>query len=125
MNSNKRSNMNQEPMLQAKNLKKYFNIKGKGMLHAVDDVSFDIYKGETLGLVGESGCGKSTVGNVIMRLTPPTGGELFFEGQDIFNTSRENRLKCSQQMQIVFQDPFSSLNPKKTILSILEEPFFF
>lgn len=113
----------QNPLLEARHLKKYFEIPRKGSLHAVDDVSFTVNRGETLGLVGESGCGKSTVGNVVMRLLPATDGELIFEGKNVFKATRaESNLYC-QQMQIVFQDPFSSLNPKKTIKSILSEPF--
>lgn len=110
-------------LLEAKHLVKYFNIPRKGQLHAVDDVNFTINKGETLGLVGESGCGKSTVGNVVMRLLPATSGELLFEGKDVFKANRAERMQYCQQMQIVFQDPFSSLNPKKTVKSILSEPF--
>ena len=89
----------------------------------MDDVSFEVNRGETLGLVGESGCGKSTVGNVVMRLLPATAGELYFEGKDIFKAGKTERNKYCQEMQIVFQDPYSSLNPKKTIKAILSEPF--
>ena len=74
-----------KPLIQVEHLKEYFKIPGKGMLHAVDDVSFEVYEGETLGLVGESGCGKSTVGNVIMRLLKKTDGKLLMEGEDIFS----------------------------------------
>lgn len=112
------------PMIQVKDLMKYFDIKGKGQLHAVDHVSFDIYPGETLGLVGESGCGKSTVGNVLMRLHAPTGGEMLYNGKDVFKaTSKADRFKMCSKIQIIFQDPYSSLNPRKTIRSILMEAY--
>ena len=93
------------------------------MLHAVDDVSFEVYPGETLGLVGESGCGKSTVGNVLMRLLPRTSGELIFNGQDVFTANKTDSFNIRKSMQIIFQDPYSSLNPRKTIKSILSEAY--
>ncbi len=108
-------------MLEVKNLKKYFKTK-RGMLHAVDDVSFSIDKGKTLGVVGESGCGKSTTGRVILRLLEPTGGNIFFEGQDITKLSSDEMRKKRKDMQIIFQDPFSSLNPRKTISQTISEP---
>ena len=112
------------PLIEVKNLKKYFQVGSGKTLHAVDDVSFSLEKGQTLGLVGESGCGKSTVGTVIMRLQDPTSGELLFEGKDIFKCkNRKENLQYSKEMQIVFQDPYSSLNPKKTIRSILSEGY--
>ena len=110
-------------ILKAEHLKKVF-ISGKKSMTAVDDVSFSLEKGQTLGLVGESGCGKSTVGTVIMRLQDPTSGELLFEGKDIFKCkNRKENLQYCKEMQIVFQDPYSSLNPKKTIRSILSEGY--
>jgi len=112
-----------KPLLEAKHLKKYFRITKAKTLHAVDDVSFEIYPGETLGLVGESGCGKSTVGNVVMRLLPQTDGQLLFEGQDVFKATGQDKLKYCQKMQIVFQDPYSSLNPRKTVKQILREAY--
>ena len=121
--SNIPDNKAQEPLIQIKNLKKYFNIPRKGKLHAVDDVSFDVYPGETLGLVGESGCGKSTVGQVVMRLQAKTGGQLFYRGQNAFEAKGKNDLELRKSMQIIFQDPYSSLNPRKTIRSILSEPY--
>ena len=112
------------PLIEVKNLKKYFQVVSGKTLHAVDDVSFSLEKGQTLGLVGESGCGKSTVGTVIMRLQDPTSGELLFEGKDIFKCkNRKENLQYCKEMQIVFQDPYSSLNPKKTIRSILSEGY--
>lgn len=114
----------QEEFLEVKNLKKYFHVGKNRVLHAVDDVSFSIKRGQTLGLVGESGCGKSTVGTVVMRLQPPTAGELIFEGKNIFQSrGRKENLEHCRDMQIVFQDPYSSLNPKKNIRSILSEGY--
>lgn len=110
-------------LIEVRNLKKYFEVKRKGMLHAVDDISFEIRAGETLGLVGESGCGKSTVGNVIMGLLPATDGEILLDGQNIVGLSRKERKKYCKEMQIVFQDPYSSLNPRKSVRQILSEPF--
>jgi len=111
------------PLIEVKNLKKYFKIKGKGTLHAVDDVSFEIYPGETLGLVGESGCGKSTVGNVLLRLHKRTAGQMFYRGQDVFGAGKKESFELCKKIQIIFQDPYSSLNPRKTIRSILNEAF--
>lgn len=111
------------PLIEIQNLKKYFEIKGKGNLHAVDDVSFNIYPGETLGLVGESGCGKSTVGNLLMRLLPATSGKMLYRGKDILFAGNSEIKEYRKKMQIIFQDPFSSLNPKKTIKSILSEAY--
>lgn len=116
-------NENRTPLVEAVNLKKHFKISRDKMLHAVDNVSFKVYPGETLGLVGESGCGKSTVGNVVMRLLPATGGELLYEGKNVFAATGEEKLKYCQKMQIVFQDPYSSLNPRKTVKQILSEAY--
>lgn len=118
--------MNQQertPLIEAKNLRKYFNLRNKGQLHAVDDVNFKIYPGETLGLVGESGCGKSTVGNVVMRLLPPTGGELLYRGENIFTADSKRSFELRRKLQIIFQDPFSSLNPKQTVKTILSRAY--
>lgn len=112
-----------DKLLEVKGLKKYFDAKGKGKLHAVDDISFHIYKGETLGLVGESGCGKSTVGNLLLRLQPATAGSVFLDDIDILNAPRSMNKKICRKIQMVFQDPYSSLNPKKSVKEILEEPF--
>ena len=108
-------------ILDVRHLKKYFKT-GKGMLHAVDDISFTIERGKTLGLVGESGCGKSTTGRAILRLIEPTSGEVFFEGEDVVKLSREQMRKRRKDMQIIFQDPFSSLDPKKTVSQAISEP---
>jgi len=118
------NNNNQQPLIQVKDLVKYFDIKNKGKLHAVDHVNFDIYPGETLGLVGESGCGKSTVGNVLMRLHKPTGGEMIYKDKDVFKVNnKSDSFEMCSKIQIIFQDPYSSLNPRKTIRSILSEAY--
>lgn len=113
--------MSTQPLLDVRGLKKYFKTP-KGMLHAVDDVTFTIERGKTLGVVGESGCGKSTTGRAILRLLEPTAGEVFFEGQDIVKLTPEEMRKKRTDMQIIFQDPFSSLNPRKTISQIIADP---
>ncbi len=117
----------QTPLLAVKDLVKYFPIKG-GLLqrevdrvHAVDHVNFDIAPGETLGLVGESGCGKSTTGRCILRLIEPTGGQIWFEGKDVTNIDREQFTNLCRDMQIIFQDPFASLNPRMTVGAIIGE----
>ncbi|MFA7138915.1 MAG: ATP-binding cassette domain-containing protein, partial [Bacteroidales bacterium] len=110
-----------EPILKVKNLKKYFNVS-KGLLHAVDNVSFEIYDGQTLGVVGESGCGKSTLGRCILRLIEPTDGEIIFDGKNIRELSNKDMRYMRRQMQIIFQDPFSSLDPRKTVGEAIEEP---
>lgn len=110
-----------EALVEVQNLKKYFPITGGvfertvGNVKAVDDVSFEIQKGETLGLVGESGCGKSTTGRTLLRLMGKTGGNVYFEGRDLFKLKKRELRKLRPQMQIIFQDPYSSLNPKMTI----------
>jgi peptide/nickel transport system ATP-binding protein len=117
-----------QPLLQVKNLKKYFPIKGGilsktvGHVQAVDDISFDLYPGETVGLVGESGCGKSTAARTILRLIEPTGGEVVFEGQDILKLGKKPMRALRREMQIIFQDPYASLNPRMTVASIVGEP---
>ncbi|MFD1772689.1 ABC transporter ATP-binding protein [Paenibacillus rhizophilus] len=117
-----------EHLLEVKGLKKYYPInkgflnKTQGYVKAVDDISFAVRRGETFGLVGESGCGKSTTGRSLLRLIEPTAGEIIFEGQDIRKLSVEELRKRRRDMQIVFQDPFSSLDPRNTVERILEEP---
>lgn len=108
-------------ILEVKHLKKYFKT-ARGLLHAVDDVSFTIEKGKTLGIVGESGCGKSTTGRAILRLIEPTDGQVIFEGKDITALSGVQMRAMRRDMQIIFQDPFSSLDPKKTVSQTIAEP---
>ena len=113
------------PLLQVKNLKKYFPIyrglfrKIVGNVKAVDDVSFDLFPKETLGVVGESGCGKTTVGRSLLRLIEPTAGQALFQNKNIFELEREELRQARRDMQIIFQDPYSSLNPRMTIGSII------
>ena len=108
-------------ILEVKNLKKYFKTP-KGMLHAVDDVSFSLERGTTLGVVGESGCGKSTLGRSILRLIEPTSGEVRFEGQDVAALNTKEMRAMRKDMQIIFQDPYSSLDPRKTVYQAISEP---
>ncbi|GAB4407800.1 MAG: ATP-binding cassette domain-containing protein [Anaerolineales bacterium] len=108
-------------LVEVKNLKKYFETP-RGMLHAVDDVSFSIEKGKTLGIVGESGCGKSTLGRVMIHLLDSTGGSIYFEGEDITNPGRRKLRRLREDMQIIFQDPYSSLNPRMTVEQTIMEP---
>jgi peptide/nickel transport system ATP-binding protein len=110
-----------EALLEVKNLKKYFRNPG-GTVFAVDDVTFTIDQGETLGIVGESGCGKTTTGRVVIRLVEPTAGEVLFEGRNIFKANRRELLRARKDMQIIFQDPFSSLNPRRTVYETIAEP---
>ena len=110
-----------EVLLEVKDLKKYFKTP-KGMLHAVDGVTFSIEKGKTLGIVGESGCGKTTTGRTILRLVEPTSGEVLFEGKDITKLNSNEMRKQRQDMQLIFQDPFSSLDPRKTVSELIREP---
>jgi oligopeptide/dipeptide ABC transporter ATP-binding protein len=115
-------------LLEVRNLKKYFPIRGGilqrtiGHVKAVDDVSFFVRHGETLGIVGESGCGKSTTGRMLLRLLEPTAGQVLFEGQDLVSLPNSKMRKMRQHIQMIFQDPYASLNPKMTIESIISEP---
>lgn len=111
-----------EKLVEVRNLKKYFKVGKQQVLHAVDNVTFDICKGETLGLVGESGCGKSTTGRTIIRLYEATAGEVFFEGMNVHEKkTRDDLKKLNRKMQMIFQDPYASLNPRMTVLDIIAE----
>lgn len=120
--------MDKEKLMEIKNLKKYFPVGSSGFLQklayvqAVDDVTFDIYKGETLGIVGESGCGKSTMGRLLVTLLDSTSGEILFEGKEVNAIRKNNRKDISKNIQIIFQDPYASLNPRMTIGDIIREP---
>lgn len=109
------------PLLEAQHLKKYFKTP-EGMLHAVDDVSFMIQGKSTLGVVGESGCGKSTLGRTVLHLLESTGGNIFYEGENITHVSKDGLKALRRNMQMIFQDPFSSLNPRMTTQNIISEP---
>ncbi len=117
-----------QPLLEVRNLSKHFPIRGGvwgstvGHVQAVDNVSFSINKGETLGLVGESGCGKTTLGRTILRLMQPSAGQVLFEGTDIAKLDAKTMRAMRRKMQIIFQDPYASLNPRMTVSTILEEP---
>ena len=114
-------NDNMTPLLEVRNLKKYFKVRA-GLLHAVDGVNFKLETGKTLGVVGESGCGKTTLGRTVLHLADPTDGEIFFEGKDITNPSDAELRRLREHMQIIFQDPFSSLNPRKTVSESIVAP---
>lgn len=108
-------------LLTVSHLKKYFDVPA-GQLHAVDNVSFSIRQGETLGVVGESGCGKSTLGRVLLGLHKATSGDIIFQGMDLSTFTKEEMIPVRREMQIIFQDPYASLNPRFTVAQIIEEP---
>lgn len=121
--------MSNQPLLEVKNLKQYFPIKG-GLLgrtvnhvKAVDDISFEVFEGETVSIVGESGCGKSTTGRAILRLDEPTAGEVNFDGENLLSLNKSKMRKKRKDLQIIFQDPYASLNPRQTVSQIIEEVF--
>ena len=110
-----------QPLLEVSHLKKYFSATGGGVVKAVDDVSFTIYKGETLGMVGESGCGKTTCGRTAMGLYKKTDGQVLFDGQDVHTLRGADKLRFARRAQIIFQDPYASLNPRMTVADIIAE----
>ncbi|MER2041451.1 ABC transporter ATP-binding protein [Desemzia incerta] len=113
---------NRKKLLEVKNLKQYFNVGSKNEVKAIDDVSFDIYEGETFGLVGESGCGKTTTGRTIIRLYDPTDGEIYFDGTKVHSLhGRKDQLEFRKNMQMIFQDPYASLNPRMKVRDIIAE----
>jgi len=114
--------MNNQPLVEIQDLRKHFHLPHKQVVRAVDGVSFTINRGETLGLVGESGCGKTTVGRCILRLIEPTFGEIRFDGRDLLKLDRGEIRALRRRMQIIFQDPYSSLNPRMKVGSIVAEP---
>ena len=120
--------MAEEYLLEIRHLDKFFTVKGGGpwkkpeILRAVSDVSFCLKEGETLGIVGESGCGKSTLGNTIIRLLEPTSGEILFQGKDLAKMKKRELAKYRPDMQMIFQDPYSSLNPRMRVFDIIAEP---
>ena len=123
---------NKKPLLQVSNLRMHYPLKereggifsGRKTVKAVEDISFDVYQGETLGIVGESGCGKSTTGKMIVKLLEPTGGSIEFDGRDIFFLNKEEEKEFRKQVQIIFQDPFSSLDPHYTVGRVIGEPLY-
>lgn len=106
------------PMIEIKNLKKYFKVKNS-LLHAVDNINLTIPARKTLGVVGESGCGKSTLGRTILRLLEPTGGEIYFNGESLTSLSKAQMVQKRKDMQIIFQDPYSSINPRLSVSEII------
>lgn len=120
-NEEKKVVRSETPLVQVKNLSKYFSVGGE-KLKAVDQLNLDIFEGETVGLVGESGCGKSTAGRTIVRLYEPTDGEVLFQGKNIFNYSDSQMAKVRREIQLIFQDPYASLNPRMTVDEIIAEP---
>ena len=109
------------PLIETRNLKKFFSTP-KGLLHAVDDISLSIGTGKTLGVVGESGCGKSTLGRVMIRLLPATSGEVLYKGENILSYNSVRMKEMRKNVQIIFQDPYASLNPRMTVSEIIAEP---
>ena len=121
---------NRETCLEVKNLKKYFELKTgwfqkPNILKAVDDVSFSIAKGETMGLVGESGCGKTTIGRTVLKLYEPTDGQILYQGAEITRLKDKEMQAFRRKMQMIFQDPYTSLDPRKNVMDIIAEPIRF
>ena len=115
---------NKTPLIETKHLKKYFKLNGGAMLHAVDDINLTIYQGETIGVVGESGCGKSTLGRTILRLIEPSSGEVYYNGQNILDLKPRKMRDLRKEMQIIFQDPYASIDPRKSVIDVIAEYMF-
>lgn len=115
---------NNTPLIETVGLKKFFKLGGKDLLHAVDNVNLSIQKGETLGVVGESGCGKSTLGRTILRLLEPTSGKVIYDGRDITELNTKQMRNMRKEMQIIFQDPYASLDPRKSVIGVIAEYMF-
>ena len=115
---------NKTPLIETRHLKKYFKLNGGAMLHAVDDINLTIYKGETIGVVGESGCGKSTLGRSILRLIEPSSGEVFYNGQNILDLKSGKMRNLRKDLQIIFQDPYASIDPRKSVIDVIAEYMF-
>ena len=109
------------PLLQTIELQKYFKLKGGSYLHAVDGINLTLYPGETLGVVGESGCGKSTLGRTILKLIEPTAGQIIYDGKDITKYKNSQMHPLRKEMQIIFQDPYSSIDPRKSVIEVIAE----
>lgn len=124
MDETRENRIENTPILEVKNLKKYFSVPA-GLVHAVDDISFSIDAGRTLGVVGESGCGKSTLGRVLIHLLESNAGQILFSGRDITHVDRRELTTLRKKMQMIFQDPYASLDPQKTIKNIIMEPMLF
>lgn len=112
---------NATPLIQLKDLKTYFKLNGGATLHAVDSINLDIQEGETIGVVGESGCGKSTLGRSILRLVEPTSGQIIYKGQDVTKISQRKFRPLRQDLQIIFQDPYASIDPRKSVIEVIAE----
>ena len=112
------------PLIEIKDLKKHFKLNGGAVLHAVDGINLTIYKGETVGVVGESGCGKSTLGRSILRLIEPTSGEIIYNGQDICKIKQRKMIPLRKDLQIIFQDPYASIDPRKSVIDVIAEYMF-
>ena len=108
------------PLIETVDLKKYFKVGDKSFLHAVDEINMKVYAGETIGVVGESGCGKSTLGRTILRLIEPTSGQILYNGDDIAKYNAHQMKRMRQELQIIFQDPYASLDPRKSVVEIID-----
>ena len=114
-------NNGETPLLQLKELNKHFKLNGGVLLHAVDGINLDIYEGETIGVVGESGCGKSTLGRTVLRLIEPTSGKIIYKGEDITQISQRKFRPFRQDLQMIFQDPYASIDPRKSVIEVIAE----